>query len=126
MADGDNNGENLGAEDQIVKEEKAPPAATDTKHDGDGGSSVKDSGNLVLRPVFLGNLINGYSAEDISNVFEKPAISVAGPNGGDPLRPIPVERVDLKRGYCFVFLKDAINQGEKARAEQFVSEINGT
>jgi hypothetical protein len=125
MAD-DNNGENLMAEDQIMKKEEVAPIAADTKVDVDGGSSVKDAGNLVLRPCFLGNLINGYSAEDISNVFEKPAIPVAGPDGGDPLRPIPVERVDLKRGYCFVFLKDAINQGEKARAEQFVSEINGT
>ena len=31
----------------------------------------------------------------------------------------------MKRGYCFVFLKDAANQAEKERAERFVQEISG-
>ena len=32
---------------------------------------------------------------------------------------------DMKRGYCFVFLKDPENQSEKDRAEAYVSEISG-
>ena len=31
----------------------------------------------------------------------------------------------MKRGYCFVFLKDPETQSEKDRAEAYVSEISG-
>jgi arginine/serine-rich splicing factor 4/5/6 len=31
----------------------------------------------------------------------------------------------MKRGYCFVFLKDAANAMEKERIENYVSDING-
>ena len=39
--------------------------------------------------------------------------------------PVAVERLDLKRGFCFVFLKDVATQEEKERAEAYVSQING-
>ena len=32
---------------------------------------------------------------------------------------------DIKRGFCFVFFKDAPNMEEKRRTEDFVDEING-
>lgn len=31
----------------------------------------------------------------------------------------------MKRGFCFVFLKDPPNIEEKGRCEDFVEEING-
>ena len=40
-------------------------------------------------------------------------------------KPIPVDRLDQKRGYCFVFLKDAVVQEDKDNAEQFVEAISG-
>ena len=46
-------------------------------------------------------------------------------NEGEPYDPIPVERVDLKRGYCFVFLQDVTSEEDKRRIESFVSIING-
>lgn len=44
---------------------------------------------------------------------------------GDPRRPIAVDRVDIKRGYCFVFLKDVTSQAEKERIENYVADIGG-
>ena len=35
-----------------------------------------------------------------------------------------VERIDLKRGFCFVFLKPASSQADKDHAERYLSEIN--
>ena len=60
----------------------------------------------------------GVLAEDISKVFESPVL-------GDDITPVAVERLDLKRGFCFVFLKDVATQEEKERAEAYVSQING-
>lgn len=44
---------------------------------------------------------------------------------GDPRRPIALDRVDMKRGYCFVFLRDVTSMAEKERIENYVSDING-
>jgi RNA recognition motif-containing protein len=85
---------------------------------GGGGSDV--IGSAVLRPVFMGNLSNSYTSEDVIHFFELP---MNPPNKN--FAPIPVDRVDLKRGYCFVFLKDAVSQEAKENAERFVSDING-
>jgi hypothetical protein len=74
-------------------------------------------GSAALRPVFLGNLIPVYTPETVCAVFERPTI----PNS----EPVLVDRVDVKRGYCFVFLKDARNESDKRRIEEFVSKING-
>jgi hypothetical protein len=77
-------------------------------------------GSSALRPVFLGNLNHSYNSGDVRDIFERP---INPPNSN--FLPVPVERVDLKRGYCFVFLKDALSQEAKENAERFVSDING-
>jgi len=38
---------------------------------------------------------------------------------------IAVERVDLKRGFGFVFLEDAKSEGDKERIERYVRDISG-
>lgn len=83
---------------------------------GDREGSEAGGGGLSLRPVFLGNLTIGYKTEDVAEIFNKPVVPRDVPEG--TYNPIPVDRVDLKRGYCFVFLKDAVSTTEK---EQVVS-----
>mmetsp|Transcript_5951 Transcript_5951/g.8465 ORF Transcript_5951/g.8465 Transcript_5951/m.8465 type:complete len:108 (+) Transcript_5951:59-382(+) len=86
--------------------------------DGNGTSSR-------LRPVFLGNITNhGYQAEDVHRIFETPMIPNGTPDG-TYTKPFPVDRVDMKRGYCFVFLKDVSNDEDKSKTEQYISAING-
>ncbi len=87
---------------------------------GSNGGAGDEVGSNVLRPVFLGNLSNSYTSADMRELFERP---INPPNSD--FKPIPVDRVDLKRGYCFVFLKDAVSQEAKQNAERFVSDING-
>jgi arginine/serine-rich splicing factor 4/5/6 len=70
------------------------------------------------RPVFLGNLNHSVQMSDVEKIFTHPITD-------DGAAPVAVERVDLKRGFCFVFLKDAENQEEKERAESYVARING-
>jgi arginine/serine-rich splicing factor 4/5/6 len=89
-------------------------------HDGPTSSS-ESNGNMVMRPVFLGNLNHTYTAEQACEIFERPI----SPNSNVDYGVMSVERVDLKKGYCFVFLKDAINQEQKSKTERFVSDING-
>jgi hypothetical protein len=55
--------------------------------------------------------------EDVISIFERPK--------SDKHDPIPVDRIDLKRGYAFVFLKDATSQAQKEKAERYVSDMNG-
>ena len=97
-----------------------------------GGSNNKseDSNNVddvigspALRSIFLGNLHIGYTTDDVRDIFEKPHIPPNAPEGY--YDSIPVERIDVKRSYCFVFLKDATTQDRKDKAEKFVSDING-
>jgi hypothetical protein len=90
---------------------------------GLGGGSNDGMGALELRPVFLGNLKTGYTSTELTDIFNRPIAPLSAPPG--KFYPIPVDRVDLKRGYCFVFLKDATSQAHKDMAEQFVSDING-
>lgn len=79
-------------------------------------------GSAAMRPIFLGNLNTGYTPEEVTAVFERPA----QPKRDDMIfEPMAVDRIDQKRGYCFVFLKDASDQADKERAERFVSAING-
>jgi len=109
-----------------VKAEETKPAEDDAKMNGEGGDAAADGGgegNLHVRPVFLGNLSHACQAGDVEAMFTSPP--TGGGDGGEAPAPIPVERVDMKRGYCFVFLKDAANQAEKERAERFVQEISG-
>jgi hypothetical protein len=93
----------------------------------DAGEKATDSvvGGAAMRPVFLGNLKDNFSADDIMNIFHAP-MSIATPSADQDLfRPIPVDRLDQKRGYCFVFLKDAVDATDKDNAERFVAAISG-
>jgi hypothetical protein len=88
--------------------------ANNNNHNDDSDRVI---GSAALRPVFLGNLMPEYAAEVVFAAFEQPTIPHA--------EPVYVDRVDIKRGYCFVFLKDARSQSDKRRIEEFVSKING-
>jgi arginine/serine-rich splicing factor 4/5/6 len=103
-------------DDRMVDRDPSEPHQSN----GDSGDVI---GSAALRPVFLGNLHHSFTAGDVIEIFERPLIPPDLPQ--DAFDPIPVDRVDLKRGYCFVFLKDAASQADKERAERFVSDING-
>lgn len=81
------------------------------------------TGSSAIRPVFLGNLKPNYAADDIIRIFEQPVVPPGTEEG--TYKPIPVDRLDQKRGYCFVFLKDAVVQDDKDNAEKFVAAISG-
>jgi len=74
-------------------------------------------GSIPMRPIFFGNLSAYCNAQDIEDIFHRPVINIGG--------PISVDRVDLKRGFCFVFLQDAKTLLDKDRTERYVSQING-
>lgn len=99
-------------------EEEQPSTQDQLKQEDDSGE-VK--GSLGMRPVFFGNLVPNFSADDIRDVFEKPY----QPKPDSSYEPIPVDRVDQKRGYCFIFLKDATTQADKDQVEKFISDLNG-
>ena len=86
-------------------------------HDSNGHNGSDIIGSAHMRPIFFGNLNHDCNAEDIEDIFIRPVIDIGG--------PILVDRVDLKRGFCFVFLQDAKVQSDKERTERYVSEING-
>lgn len=96
--------------------------ASSNNNDGNSsnnnGSSREVMGSAHMRPVFLGNLIHDVHASDIADIFERPLSNDVG-------NCVAVERIDLKRGFCFVFLKPAMTQADKDNAERYVSEING-
>jgi arginine/serine-rich splicing factor 4/5/6 len=81
------------------------------------------SGSPCVRPVFMGNLIAGYSNDEVIALFERPNMPPSSSEKN--FRPMPVDRIDVKRGYCFVFLKDFTSEADKELAERFVSDING-
>jgi hypothetical protein len=94
---------------------------SDPPEEGDGDDTGEVIGSSAMRPVFLGNLIPGYDPELVTAIFERPQ----QPKANTTYARVPVDRIDQKRGYCFVFLKDATSQADKERAERFVSDING-
>ena len=96
---------------------KQHTSSAGANHNDDSSSGDRVIGSAALRPVFLGNLMPDYAAEVVFAAFEQPTIPHA--------EPVYVDRVDIKRGYCFVFLKDARSQSDKRRIEEFVSKING-
>ena len=100
-------------------EEEGQESTSRGNHRSSNNNDTNDAviGSAALRPVFLGNLIPVYTPETVCAVFERPTI----PNA----EPVFVDRVDVKRGYCFVFLKDARNESDKRQIEEFVSKING-
>ena len=112
--------------------EEAPPAgdtsavAEAAAEDGaaPAGSSNGDViGSAAIRPVFLGNLKTTYTAPEVEAIFTRPILPPGTEEG--TFQPFDVDRVDLKRGYCFLFLKDATSQAQKESAERFVEAING-
>ena len=66
----------------------------------------------------------GYTTDDVREIFEKPHVPPNAPEGFYD-SSMPVLRIDVKRSYCFVFLKDATSQAYKEKVEKFVSDING-
>lgn len=91
------------------------------EQEGSGGDDL--IGSPAIRPVFLGNLRPEYSSDKIEELFTRP-IPPPGATEGT-YKPIPIDRIDVKRGFCFVFLKDAASQKDKEQVESFVSAING-
>jgi RNA recognition motif-containing protein len=110
--------------DEIPQDQGSEPAeSVPSQHDDNAGGGSSVTGSNALRPVFLGNLKPNYTSEDILDIFNKPIT----PPGAEPgtYKPVPVDRLDQKRGYCFVFLKDAVVQEDKDNAERFVAAISG-
>lgn len=120
------------AEDEAAAAAMATSSATTTSMmltdeatsaNGDGESTGEVViGSAAIRPVFLGNLIPNYSTDQVTNMFERPSQLRGLPR---EFKSIPVDRIDVKRGYCFVFLKDAETQADKEQIEAFVVAING-
>ena len=73
-------------------------------------------GSAHIRPIFLGNLDINVTAEEISDLFTRPAMNMP---------PFDVERVDLKRGFAFVFLADAKCEEDKDRIRRYVDGLQG-
>ena len=98
-------------------------AKSSTDKDDKADSVENVVGSAAMRPIFLGNLKPNYEADDVKAMFHKPI----NPPGSEPgaFKPINVERLDQKRGYCFVFLKDAITAADKDNAERYVAAISG-
>jgi hypothetical protein len=96
----------------------------DEYHHGDMTSSSSSSSSFPVRPVFLGNLIPGFEPNAAVAIFERP-IQPPKRLEGMMYDPMPVDRVDLKRGYCFIFLKDAPTIHAKEQTEAFVALLNG-
>ena len=95
-------------EEGSVKEEA--PAAVGKEEDAVIGSAA-------MRPIFLANLVPNFSPDGVTELFEKPPMEdTAG---------FEVDKVEVKRGYCFVMIKDAKKQADKERIEAFVKKING-
>jgi len=84
----------------------------------DGGSST---GIPAIPSIFLGNLDYGTNVSDIRNIFGRPL-----PGIGDGMAPMEVEKVDLKRGFCFVYLKQNFKSLEERNAVYAYAErVNG-
>lgn len=88
-----------------------------------GMDAGEGQGPYSLRGVFLGNLTMGFRSEEIMDIFTRPIVPPELPEAN--YKPIAVDRVDIKRGYCFVFLKDVKTAEDKEQVERFVSDING-
>lgn len=107
-------------------ESKDPPPAEapmDASAEAKADSSEDGVGSAAMRPIFLGNLKPNYQPDDVKAIFQKPILPPGTEDGA--FAPIEVERLDQKRGYCFVFLKDASSASDKDNAERFVAAISG-
>jgi len=118
--------------DDPAPESKDPVKAEDTagspvegtaEMDTKGDSSENGVGSAAMRPIFLGNLKPNYQPDDVKAIFQTPILPPGKEEGA--FQPIAVDRLDQKRGYCFVFLKDATTAADKDNAERFVAAISG-
>ena len=102
----------------LPSHDQQPPRGSDSN--GVSNANNNNDNNMIgsahLRPVFIGHLDYGCTVEDIEDLFIRP---IRG------MEPLAVDRVDLKRGYAFVFFQEARSQSDKDRLERYVDEING-
>eukprot|EP01082_Thalassiosira_pseudonana_P007283 g6291.t1 g6291 contig23:123371-125514(+) len=126
MMDNDTTATGANATSNDDTKEEGEGMIDDTHPGGEGGGGSVDGG-MAMRPIFFGNLSHNCVASDVENIFRSPVCDVlgGGEDGGDPRRPLPIDRVDMKRGYCFVFLKDAVDEVEKRRIQNYVVDICG-
>lgn len=105
-------------QDVLKPSEQVAGAGADTNDEKLPLSSASTDliGSAHIRPIFLGNLDINVTAEEISDLFTRPYLDMP---------PMRVERVDLKRGFAFVFLEDAKSEDEKQRVERYVDGIQG-
>lgn len=99
----------------------SPPAPAQAHDDpllshGNGSGERPVIGSAHIRPIFLGNLDFGVTTDEIADLFARPALDMP---------PMSIDRVDLKRGFAFVFLNDAKSEDEKERVGRYVDGING-
>ena len=106
---------------EAIKDEDAMANDEATSANGDESAGEVVIGSAAMRPVFLGNLVPNYSTDMVVSMFENPSQLRLEKK----YKSIPVDRIDVKRGYCFVFLKDAKSQSDKVQIENFVVAING-
>ncbi len=106
-----------------VKTEGTADSHTEGTADIKEDSSENGVGSAAMRPIFLGNLKSNYDPDDVKAIFQKPILPPGTEEGA--FQPIFVDRLDQKRGYCFVFLKDATTAADKDNAERFVAAISG-
>ena len=90
---------------------------------GDSTTQEGSASAVNVRPVFLGNLSPGVRSEDIMEIFSRPM--TPSDASKDSYNPVAVDRVDIKKGFCFVFFKDAANAAERDQVERFVAGIQG-
>lgn len=129
--DDDRDRETVVSHDEGGAQGEAPPPPAGVPGGDAGGSAAAPAmasgdgaeGPVSLRGVFLGNLTLGFRSEEVMEIFTKPIVPHDIPES--TYKPIAVDRVDMKRGYCFVFLKDVASMAEKEQVERFVSDMNG-
>ena len=105
-------------QDVLKPSEQVADAGANTNDEKPPLSSASTDliGSAHIRPIFLGNLDINVTAEEISDLFTRPYLDMP---------PMRIERVDLKRGFAFVFLEDAKSEDEKQRVERYVDGIQG-
>jgi len=107
-----NNANNSGTQDE--------PMGNNTTNTNNTNNNNQDP--IEQRPIFLGNLSTMCNIKDIEDMFERPILSHSIPH---LVGPIEIERIDLKRGFGFVFLKNARSLDERDAVEKYVQDLNG-
>lgn len=110
------------APQQLEGEQQQQQPAGGEEATSSNNTSQEVVGSPAMRPVFMGNLLPEFDAELVKEIFTKPIVP---PGSEQTFAPIPVDRVEVKRGFCFVFLKDAASHQAKEDTEAFVRAING-